>query len=325
MSPLTEEVAMPDDSLSVRDSRDHWSEASSDWLACQREAEEWIAPGGKLIEDRALRNRRISAAYASLWLQDRRLQWTALAAFASRQVGCSMAHAGQAMRDLAARIRSSDTADSFEWLYKVMIPALVGSGEGYLRGQLSLGNLTVFLDVYPLHRYYLRYGLARMRETLGARKQIADSAHWPVGAQVLPFGQPFREITDAFALIDAGSVTDSVLKLAWHEQVNVLQRVIYDDPKTRLALDGNQLGAAVGAWPAQFNPIELLFGSSCAASGAAGSTAFSSSADAHMYDVGQRMDFVYRAASQFDALLRGERRAEVESALRQIVAAAQPA
>jgi hypothetical protein len=99
--------------------------------------------------------------------------------------------------------------------------------------------------------------------------------------------------------------------------------VIYDDPKTRLALDGNQLGAAAGAWPAQFNPIELVFGSSCTASGAAGSTAFSSSADAHLYDVGQRMDFVYRAASQFDALLRSERRTEVESALRQIVAAAQ--
>ncbi|MGZ5199312.1 MAG: DUF2515 family protein [Telluria sp.] len=311
---------MPDDSLSACASQTPSSDAAADWLACQREAEEWIAPGGKLVDEPALRNRRISAAYASLWLQDRRLQWAALAAFASRQVGCSMAHAGQAMRDLSARIRGSETADGFEWLYKVMIPALVGSGEGYLRGQLSLGNLAVFLDVYPLHRFYLRHGLPRLRDTLGARKQLADSVHWPVGAQVLPFGQPFREIVDAFALIDAGSVPESVLKLAWHEQVNVLQRVIYDDPKTRLALDGNQFGAAIGGWPAQCNPIELVFGSSCTAADAAGSTAFSARADAHLYDVGQRMEFVSRAASQLDALVRSQRRAEVESALRRVVA-----
>jgi hypothetical protein len=253
------------------------------------------------------------------------MQWAALAAFASRQVGCGMARAGQSMRDVAARIRASDTADSFEWLYKVMIPALVGTGDGYLRGQLSLGNLTVFLDVYALHRFYLRHGLAHLRESLGARQQIAGSVHWPVSAQVLPFGQPFRDIADAFALIDAGSVTDSVLKLAWHEQVNVLQRVIYDDPKTRLALDGNQIGAAAAAWPAQFTSIELVFGTSCSAVDAAASTVFSHDANAHLYDVGQRMEFVSRAASQFDALLRGLRRAEVEAALRQLVAAAQPA
>jgi hypothetical protein len=309
---------MPDDSPRSRDSDPLLHHAASDWLACQREAEEWIAPEGTWIDDAALRNRRISAAYASLWLQDRRMQWAALAAFASRQVGVSMARAGADMQNAAAHMRASETRDGFEWLYKVMIPALVGAGEGYLRGQLSLGNLTVFLDVYPLHRYYLRHGLQQMRETLSARKRLAHSVHWPVSAQLLPFGQPYREILDAFALIDASRVTDSVLKLAWHEQVNVLQRVIYDDPKTRLALDGNQIGAATGAWPAQFSSIELVFG-------AAGGTVFSPGAEAHLYDVGQRMDFVSRAASQFDGLLQGQRRPEVESALRRIVAEGQPA
>lgn len=308
---------MPDDTLSVPAPVALSDEAAA-WLACQREAEEWIAPGGRLADDPALRNRRISAAYASLWLQDRRFQWAALAAFASAQVGASMAHAGQGLRGLAECIRTSTTSDSFEWLYKVMIPALVGAGEGYLRGQLSLGNLTVFLDVYPLHRFYLRHGLAAMRETLRARSELADRVHWPVGAQLLAFGQPFREIFDAFALIETAAVPQSVLKLAWHEQVNVLQRVIYDDPKTRLALDGNQIGAATAAWAAQFDAIELAFGS-------CGTTQFSADADAHLYDVGQRMDFVSRAAAQFDDLLRGPRRGEVEAALRRIVAAAQPA
>jgi hypothetical protein len=314
---------MPDDTQRVRDSGDHLAEGAADWLACQREAEAWIAPGGHWIEDPALRNRRISAAYASLWLHDRRMQWAGLAAFASSQVGASMARAGQSMRELAGRVRESPTSDTFEWLYKVMIPALVGSGEGYLRGQLSLGNLTVFLDVYPLHRFYLRHGLARMRETLAARRQIVDAIHWPVDTPMLGFGQPFREIVDAFAMIDAGSVTASVLKLAWHEQVNVLQRVIYDDPKTRIALDGDQMGAALGAWPGHFSTVELVFGPDGAASPGEASTVFSRRADAHLYDVGERMDFVTRSAAQFEALLRGAQRAAVEAWLRQLVASAQ--
>lgn len=302
---------MPDDSPSLQASADAVSDdAVEAWLSCQREAEEWIAPGGVLLDDPALRNRRISAAYASLWLGDARFQWAGLAAFASSQVGRGMVQAGQSMRALGQQISRSETADSFEWLYKVMIPALVGAGEGYLRGQLSLGNLTVFLDVYPLHRFYARYGLQRLRDTLKARALAADRVRWPVACSVLPFGQPFREIADGFALIDAGRVADSVIKLAWHEQVNVLQRVIYDDPKTRLAFDANQIGAAAGGGTGTFMPIVLPFD-------AAHSTQFSARADAHLYDVGQRMDFVSRAAEQFDRLLRTQR-AAVEAALREI-------
>lgn len=305
---------MPDDSLSANVPDDAAREQAVDaWLACQLEAEEWIAPGGILLDDPALRNRRISAAYASLWLLDQRFQWAGLAAFASRQVGLGMAQAGESMRTLGGHIRASDTHDSFEWLYKVMIPALVGAGEGYLRGQLSLGNLTVFLDVYPLHRFYALHGLQRLRDTLKARQLAADRVRWPVACSVLPFGQPFREIVDGFALVDDGRIADSVMKLAWHEQVNVLQRVIYDEPKTRLAFDANQIGATTGAWPERFAPIELVFD-------AHHRTSFAPRQDAHLYDVGQRMDYVSRAAAQFNEMVRTQA-AAVEAALREIVAA----
>jgi hypothetical protein len=296
-------------------------EHASEWLACQREAEEWIAPGGKLIETPELRNRRISAAYASLWLADQRFQWAGLAAFASSQVGCGMAHAAHTMQRLGEAIRDSQVHDSFEWLYKIMIPAMVGTGAGYLRGQLSLGNLCVFLDVYPLHRFYAKHGLERLRQAIGARQLITDQVHWPVASPVLPFGKPFREIAEAFTLVDTGRLDVSVLKLAYHEQVNVLQPVIYDDPKTRLALDANQIGAATGQYPAVFQPIELPFGDACAAQPAA-TTVFSGLQNAHLYDVGQRMDYVARAATQFDALLQGAQRTAVEQALRTIRSAA---
>lgn len=312
---------MPDDHIAAHVPPGLDEQARAEWLHCQREAEEWIAPGGKLIEDALLRNRRVSAAYASLWLHDRRFQWAGLAAFASRQVGCGLLHMAQSMRRLGDGIRASHTADGFEWLYKIMIPAIVGTGAGYLRGQLSLGNLAVFLDVYPLHRFYARHGLAHMREALPARAAIADRVHWPVSAQVLAFGKPFREIVEGFALVDAGQLDASVLKLAWHEQVNVLQPVLYDDPKTRLALDANQLGAATGA-AGSFETIELAFAPGCSAHGA--TTAFSKLHNAHLYDVGQRMDFVGRAAAQFDALLHGDQRSAVEQAIRDIAADLSP-
>jgi hypothetical protein len=38
------------------------------------------------------RSRHERSAYARLWLADRRFQWAGLAAFASKQVGCSLLH-----------------------------------------------------------------------------------------------------------------------------------------------------------------------------------------------------------------------------------------
>jgi hypothetical protein len=42
------------------------------WRRFQKEAEEWVAPGGVLIADPQARNRKINAAYAQLWLADNR-------------------------------------------------------------------------------------------------------------------------------------------------------------------------------------------------------------------------------------------------------------
>ncbi|GAB3429356.1 hypothetical protein NX773_09525 [Massilia solisilvae] len=308
---------MPDDSITQPAAQ--LDQALDEWLACQRAAEAWIAPAGKLIEDRALRNRRISAAYASLWLADHRFQWAGLAAFASKQVGCGLQNAADTMQRLGDDIRAAHTADSFEWLYKVMIPALVGTGAGFMRGQLSLGNLTVFLDAYPLHRFYIRNGIDAMRKAIGVRHLIADRVHWPVASQLLPFGKPFREIMEGFELIEAGQLHESVAKLAWHEQVNVLQTVMYNDPKMRLALDSNQIGTVAGQQSADFEEVGVSLDASCHALGP-DSILFSPLANAHLYDVSQRMAFVMRAAARMDEMLRGAEGASVAASLRDIAA-----
>ncbi|WP_323856971.1 DUF2515 family protein [Xenorhabdus doucetiae] len=72
------------------------------WRRYQKEAEDIVAPGGKLIADPKERNKRINAAYAKLWLHDNRFQWAGLAAFASKQVGCGLLHASDMVEKMQA-------------------------------------------------------------------------------------------------------------------------------------------------------------------------------------------------------------------------------
>ncbi|WP_244105275.1 DUF2515 family protein [Burkholderia ambifaria] len=58
------------------------------WRHFQRQAEAIVSDGDPISI-----NRRINAAYAQLWLDDRRFQWAGLAAFASKQVGCGLLNA----------------------------------------------------------------------------------------------------------------------------------------------------------------------------------------------------------------------------------------
>lgn len=71
-------------------------------------------------------------------------------------------------------------------------------------------------------------------------------AYWNVNSKVLPFGTPFKKIRDGFELINSGDLAGSVRFLAQHEQVNILQRIMYNDPDMQDALARNQLAWAIG-------------------------------------------------------------------------------
>lgn len=114
------------------------------WLRVQKEAEAWIAPGGKLIEDNLARNRRINQAYAQLWKKDKRFQWAGLAAFASKQVGCGLLHAADNIKKSLAEIRQNvnrrDVRNSSEVAAVSLIPSAISASSAYMYGQLALGN-----------------------------------------------------------------------------------------------------------------------------------------------------------------------------------------
>lgn len=309
---------MPDDR--TQDTHAEVDYAAS-WLRCQLEAQQWVAPGGKLIEDTAIRNRRISAAYATLWLADHRFEWAGLAAFASSQVGCDMADAANTMQDAARHIESTNTAGPLDWLRRNGLQLGSGLAAGFMRGQLATGNLIVFLDVYPLHRFFMLHGAAALTAHLRERASNAAKVIWPAACPAIPFGQPFRETGEAFTLMEQGAVAASVIKLAWHEQVNILQPLIYDEAKTRLVLDANQLAWAVHLPYVAFEEIVLPFESQCGARGE-DAVPFSRLQNAHLYDPLQRMEFVTRAATRFHGLLHGLRRIAVEERLRDMLAQA---
>ncbi|MCU1724869.1 PAAR domain-containing protein [Pseudomonas sp. 5P_5.1_Bac1] len=84
------------------------SACEKNWRFYQKQAEDFIAPSGKLIADPKVRNQMINAAYAQLWQSDHRFQWAGLAAFASKQVGCGLLHASESIEKIQAEYEAAE-------------------------------------------------------------------------------------------------------------------------------------------------------------------------------------------------------------------------
>jgi hypothetical protein len=274
------------------------------WLRCQEEAQNWISDcEGELMQTRPeLINARINAAYAYLWLTDHRFQWAGLAAFASKQVGCGLLHSAQ----MVTRAKAGDAGP---------LDRAAGVGAEYMHRQLAIANRSLFLDIYPLHRFYTLRGIDGIRACLDERQLIRDKVKWEV-KEKLPFGVPFKEIKAGFEAIERGDLMESVRQLARHEQINVLQKVLYDDSRTRALLDGNQAAWVVGFPSGFYEEVQLTLAAQCWPLSTF-SRLFNKSLTVKLYDQDDRMAFVDKAAEDFDKLLR-KRPADVERSLKQI-------
>lgn len=279
---------------------------SSVWLRCQQEAEKWISDcDGEIMHTHPeLINARINAAYAYLWLTDHRFQWAGLAAFASKQVGCGLLHSSE-MIQRASVSGSIAVVDKF-----------AGKGAQHMKKQLAIANRSLFLDVYPLHRFYTLRGIGGIRKCLDDRQLIRVKVKWEVAGK-LPFGQPFKEIRAAFEAIERGDIAESVRQMAWHEQINVLQPVIYNDLPTRALLDGNQAAWVIGFPSGFYEEVQLTLSAQCKPKSNLFTSAFRRSLAVKLYDPEDRMKFVYLAADNFDKLLR-KHHSDVEHSLKAI-------
>lgn len=329
------------------------------WRAYQKEAEDIVAPGGTLIADPRARNRAINAAYARLWLHDRRFQWAGLASFASKQVGCGLLHAAdainriQAERDARQRIADSAAlAAGWPGIFSVSrvdeqarraygqarsnnhVPTMDmhrdGDSQSLMQQQyqhvydmMALGNTALFLDAFPLHAFFAKRGMKELRHCLQSRKQIYEGAKDPVlwpAADKLPFGSGIPQILAAFEAIEAGKIAESVPLLLQHEQRNILQPVMYGDQRFVALLRANHASFVTGIPSGVAEAIELTLTSQCRRVDDGRTLGFGNNPLADLSDPEQRMPFVFRAAARFDELLHTGWRARIEQSVREIAA-----
>ena len=330
-----------------------------DWRFYQQQAEDLIAPGGKLIADPRLRNRIINSAYAQLWKLDNRFQWAGLAAFASKQVGCGLLHASESIEKIQAeyeaeqQLRKSarkgiwglfsaeererqtrlreyeqrrqaheqasrdNPVSGIDWRQEGEALSSVQQLYQYVYERLAMGNTTLFLDVFPLHAFYKERGLELLERCLELRKKIyvESTTLWPAGQNILRFGDSYTEILQAFRAIDSGDITEAVKYLAWHEQRNILQPVMYSDRRLITLMRGNHLSYITNLPSGAAQAIELTLASHCKPVDDNRTIGFSDNPFANLADMDQRMAFVLRAAEQFDDLLRSNERHLIEQAL----------
>jgi hypothetical protein len=295
---------------------------ASVWLRVQKEAEAWITDGGKLIADPIQRNRRINQAYAQLWLSDKRFQWAGLAAFASKQVGCGLLHAAKNIEKSQEEIQANharfNIMNSSDVAAIDIIPSAIGGSSAYMFQQLALGNTTLFLDIYPLHRFYILRGFSALKKCLTGREAISSHILWPVEKEDLEFGKPFTQIIDAFQAIERNQIARSVRIMAEHEQVNILQAVIYNSFLMRRALDANQFSWATGFPTGAAAEIKLTLSAECGSKLSSRTVWFSKNRRAQLYEQNERMALVNMAASVFDALLNSSTRHMIEASISEI-------
>jgi len=292
------------------------------WGTFQLEAENILTIDGSLEGNERERNKRINAAYAKLWLADNRFQWAGLAAFASKQVGCGLLHSAETIAknrrerellqlSIAAMLPGAEAAAGPQ--------AAMEFGAAYVYRKLGFGNAHLFLDIYPLHRFFMERGWEEFSTYLPKRQNEKYSFYWAVNRNTLRFATPFREIRDAFEQIAQGNLAISVEKLAQHEQVNILQTIMYNDEVLRKLLALNQYAWATGFPTGDYEEIRLTLSAQCRAK--TGFTSwFSRDKGAKLWLATERMQFVNRAAQQFDQLLNSPERPRVEESIRAIAA-----
>jgi hypothetical protein len=276
------------------------------WRYFQGQAEAIVAAG-----DPIARNRRINAAYANLWLEDRRFQWAGLAAFASKQVGCGLLNAADlinkstrnSVSEFRSTVRLGAAGLMSPYPAQAAMDAVTGEGAGKVYQMLAKGNMSLFLDVWPLHMFYKKFGLQRFLRCLPERQELRKSVLWPIEGSVR-FAVPRAEVQQGFQAIDSGNVAESVRLLALHEQINILQPAMYNDPEFSLLMRANQFAWALNIPTGSAQEMQLALADQCTVSGAnARIERFSREPLANLADPGQRMAFVLRAAQRFDQLL----------------------
>jgi uncharacterized Zn-binding protein involved in type VI secretion len=166
------------------------------------------------------RNKNINAAYAKLYLQDRRLHWLGAAAFASKQVGCGLQEAKRVADQGDAELDSTAS----NGVPPDPITLVKADYAKTVYDTLATGNRRVFKDVYPAHLFYEKYGIEKLRDCAGARQPPLDN-----------------KVLDGLADTDAGRSAEGAIKILQHEQQDILQsKDVFGNEEIAMIMGRNQ-------------------------------------------------------------------------------------
>lgn len=274
---------------------------------------------GELIEDYAVRARRIAATYARFYLELEeggdtkkvgRYYWMALGAFASKTVAC--------------------TFDA--WQVRAMSLGVKTVWEG-----LGKGNFWLFCDISGWHWYNNMYATSfekclQQRNSRNFVKKVnAQINKLPWNESALPiikYFAPSNEIRNGFAKVrEFEELTgdeenkfaknkiqfDHLLEIAKHEQGVILQPLIYDDPAFATWVKQQR------SWYAQWaSPVlELVFTHQCGNKHMEVKSV--APKDIQLENFVSRMEWINSAANKFHGLMK-QRREFMHSALSNIAA-----
>ncbi len=251
------------------------------WAAVNLETLRILNEGGDA--DLVERNRHISATYASLYQRRPELRWSGLAAITSTNAGCAMREA-------------REMADAWR-------PGFAGPDDAAVayRG-LADTNELVFAEIYPVMRFYDRFGMEGVRKCGAARPPEPLSARSDRVRPPPHRGIP-RGLARALESVSRGGsgVRRGANRIAVHEQVDMVQNQIYTDATVRDAFERNQwwserrLGRLAGA-----RPIEIRLSDQCTGPGRV------IRMDGDITNAQDRVTFYHKLMDVFERSPRGE-------------------
>ncbi|MFS8066316.1 MAG: DUF2515 family protein, partial [Byssovorax sp.] len=225
--------------------------------------------------------------------------WAGLAGYASKQVGCALTTA-KGLRTAGYGVAGVGVGTGIAAPPGVAIGAATRASAGYMFNMLGEGNRDLFLDVYPLHRFYQEQGSAKMAECSGERVP-------KVSPEAL---LGFKALDDYKRTGDKKYLRESLNQIARHEQINILQPAIYDDWRMRRMLRINQTGI-----PLVTSPAKLVLGPGCEGRKGDFVSKFDDGKRTRLYDIPERMDWIADAA---DGYMKGEGSARMKDDLGEI-------
>jgi hypothetical protein len=256
-----------------------------------------------LVDDYAVRARRISATYARFYLEQEeggdlkkkgRFYWMALGAFASKTVACTLE----------------------TWQVRTQAVAFKATQKG-----LGKGNFWLFSDISGWHWYYSKFPtsfetcvdsrnaasyvpkvkqqMAKLPwsgEALGKIKQMAVSPHIKTGFAKVKEFEAESDTTEKRSI-----QLKHLLAIADHEQGVILQPLIYDDPSFVRWLKIQRLPGINSLSPG----MELVFSSACDTDEATLKSV--APKEMKLEDLRSRMTWIGAAAVEFHGLMRNKK------------------